>query len=81
MVKRYLSDQNPDGTVFGTTAADPISFHDAAPSPQGAAIADPADDLATDANGTAIAAAVNGNAEILQDVIDVLRAKGLIATS
>lgn len=48
---------------------------------QAAAIADVADDLADDANGAAIAAAVNANAAAINEILAALRGVGIIASA
>ena len=58
-----------DGIQIAGAAADKLAFHGATPVVQADAIAD----IANDANGTAIATAVNS-------IIAVLEAKGLIAS-
>lgn len=66
---KQLSDKNPDGTTLGQSATDKIGFYGATPVAQGATISD----IANDANGTAIATAVNA-------LIARLKTVGLIAS-
>ncbi len=44
-------------------------------------VSDVGENLATDADGTAIASAVNGNAAAINDILAALRAIGVIAPS
>lgn len=70
-----------DGVLIGASATEKVGLHGADPVAQAAAITDVADDLATDANGTTIAGAVNANAGAINDILAALRAKGIIATA
>jgi hypothetical protein len=69
MAVHQLSKAEPDGVSVGQSAADKVSLHGATPVVQAAAITN----IANDANGTAIATAVNG-------ILAALRGKGVIAT-
>lgn len=68
MAARQLSDGNDEGTILGQSATDLISFHNATPVDQAAAIT-----LATGATFAVIVTAVRA-------VLAALREKGLIAT-
>ena len=73
MAIKYLSDQNPDGTVLGNDAADLVSFHGATPVNQYAAITDVTVTGTYATDDTPIETAINS-------ILAALREKGIIAT-
>ena len=73
MAIKYLSDQNPDGTVLGNDAADLVSFHGATPVNQHAAITDVTVTGTYATDDTPIETAINS-------ILAALREKGIIAT-
>ena len=69
MAVKQLSDGQADGVTLGQSSTDKVGFHGVTPVVRAAAITN----LANDANGTAIATAVNA-------ILVALRNKGLIAS-
>jgi len=69
MALKQLSDGGPDGTVLGQSATDLIGFHGATPSDKRAVLT-----LATAATIATVKTAV-------QEIIALLKEKGLMATS
>jgi len=73
MAVEHISKGNDDGTTFGQSASDLISFHNATPTDQGAAIADISVTGTYATDDTPIETAVNS-------ILAILREKGIIAT-
>jgi len=69
MALKQLSDGGPDGTVLGQSATDLVGFHGATPSDKRAVLT-----LATAATIATVKTAV-------QEIIALLKEKGLMATS
>jgi hypothetical protein len=68
MALKQLSDGGPDGTTLGQSATDLVGFHGKAPSDQRAALT-----LAT-------AATIGTTKTAVQEIIALLKEKGLMAT-
>jgi hypothetical protein len=68
MALKELSDKGPDGTRLGQSATDLIGFHGATPSDQRASLT-----LAT-------AATIGTTKTAVQEIIALLKEKGLMAT-
>jgi len=80
MAVLHRSDANPDGTTFGQTATDKVSFYGATPVVQAAAIAASTDTTTTTSTTTALTTDLDSVRVKLNSVLTALRNIGVIAT-
>lgn len=81
MAARQLSDGNPDGTVLGQSAADPVGFHGVTPIARASVVTTTITTLTVGASAAEISTAVNATLARLLLVQTALANKGLIANS
>lgn len=83
MAVEHISKGNDDGTTFGQSASDLISFHNATPTDQCAFLADAsvAHALNSTFSDTEAEAALNALGVKINAILDVLIEKGLMAAS
>lgn len=83
MALKELSDGGPDGTQLGQSATDLVSFHGATPSDQRAVTAAVATTSVTQTSpfGFATSATANALVDAVNEIIALLKEKGLMASS
>lgn len=83
MAVKYISDQNPDGSTFGTTTSDLISFYGVTPVDQaaGAAAAGTTNATTTSPWGFATSTQANGISNLVNVMRTCLVDAGLMAAS
>lgn len=84
MAVHYLGDNNPDGMCVGTASTELVAFHGATPTDQyatTAAVSTSAVTAATGAFGFATTAQATALIGAVNDILALLKEKGLMASS